>query len=131
MSIKLDSLLSKPVASKKDREIVLLSEEKSSGNIIEPDVPETDEDIEKIAMFLAKVDQARNAASGIKKIIEQTQEKAIIPVEKEVQRAIKSSLGIDSDVITFEIYQKAIALREELFMSKLRKKLLDEQIEQS
>lgn len=124
--MKLDDLLKKPTLASRDKEIVLNIEQKIEQNIIDPEVP-IDETEQKFQEFLTLVDKAINATSGLKKVIEQTQPKEVIPATTKEKAIMKNLMNLESDVITFEIYQQALALREKLFFSKMREGMTNEQ----
>lgn len=124
--MKLDDLLKKPTLASRDKEIVLNIEQKIEQNIIDPEVP-IDETEQKFQEFLTLVDKAINATSGLKKVIEQTQPKEVIPATAKEKAIMKNLMDLESDVITFEIYQQALALREKLFFSKMREGMTNEQ----
>lgn len=124
--MKIEDFLDKPLVKKRDKEIILNIEQKIENQIVSKEVEE-DQDAVKFDNFLKLVDTAINATKGLKKIIEQTQEKDVIPANPKEKQIMKSLLNVNSEAITFEIYQQAIAMREKLVMSQMRKAMLDEQ----
>lgn len=124
--MKLEDFLDKPIITKKEKEIVLNLESKAESNIIEME-EEVDADDKKFDEFLALVDKAIDATSGLKKIIEQTQSKESVPATLKEQRIMENLLNVKSDIITFEIYQQAIALRDKLVFDQMRKGMMNEQ----
>jgi hypothetical protein len=125
--MKLEDFLKEPTITKRDKEIVLSVEQKVNSQVIEPE-EQVDLEQQKFDEFMTVVDRALNAVTGIKKVIEQTQPKETVAATPKVQQAMKRMLGIESEVITFEIYQQALALREQLVFSQMRKAMVDEQI---
>ena len=124
--MKLEDFLNKPIITKKEKEIVLNLESKAESNIIEME-EEVDVDDKRFDEFLALVDKAIDATSGLKKIIEQTQSKESVPATLKEQRIMENLLNVKSDTITFEIYQQAIALRDKLVFDQMRKGMMNEQ----
>lgn len=124
--MKLEDFLKEPTITKRDKEIVLSVEQKVNNQVIEPE-EQVDLEQQKFDEFMTVVDRALNAVTGIKKVIEQTQPKETVVATPKVQQAMKRMLGIESEVITFEIYQQALALREQLVFSQMRKAMVDEQ----
>ncbi len=124
--MKLEDFLKEPTITKRDKEIVLSVEQKVNSQVIEPE-EQVDLEQQKFDEFMTVVDRALNAVTGIKKVIEQTQPKETVAATPKVQQAMKRMLGIESEVITFEIYQQALALREQLVFSQMRKAMVDEQ----
>lgn len=124
--MKIEDFLKEPSLTKREKEIVLSVESKIENAILDSETP-VDLEQQKFNEFMSVVDRALNAVTGIKKVIEQTQPKEVVPATPKVQQAMKRMLGIESEVITFDIYQQALALRDQLVFSQMRKAMVDEQ----
>lgn len=122
--MKLEDLLQKPnLSAKREPEVYLRAERKITEEFIEKEeVPERDIEAE----FRSVLDKAVHSVKGLQKIIEQIPDKSTVIADTATKAAMKRTLGVESDVVTFEIYQAAIRAREEIYTT-MREAMSNEQ----
>lgn len=72
----------------------------------------------------SKLTDAIDAIKGTQSIIEQLYGDSVVQADDEAKRAIKRVFGVDTDQITFEMYQRAVRMREAL-LSPIRQKVIE------
>lgn len=123
--MNIDDYLKKPLfKAKKETELFTRTEKKIEEGFVEESLGPQDRDVEK--EFREVLDKAIYSVRGLNKIIEQIPEKSIVAADPKTKSAIKRVFGIESDVVTFELYQEALRQREKIF-EKLREGMSSEQ----
>lgn len=72
----------------------------------------------------AKITDAIDAIKGTQSIIEQLYGDSVVQADDEAKRAIKRIFGVETDQITFQMYQRAVKMREAL-LAPVRQKVIE------
>lgn len=109
---------------KKTREIVLKTDKTIELGLI--DEITTAEQKDKVVETIEKVQEGIDAITGIKKVIDQTFDNPTIEVEVVVQEAIERIFDVKTSQLSYEMYKKAISLRNKIY-EEIREKVANEQ----